>query len=362
MIKFVHTGDIHLGLQFNSISFDRDRARSRRAELWSTFQRIVDYSKNNNMDFLLIAGDLFESKYFTIGDMNRLGDIFEVASETNIIIVAGNHDYLNRTSLYNMVEWPSNVHIFKGDGIESIDFPELDTVIYGYSWDRVEIRDNHLFDNCNFDHDRSNKILLLHGDIGTNSNYLPLNMDKLNRLDLDYIALGHIHKPEIFSNKMAYCGSPEPLDFGELGERGFIQGQINNNETKIEFVPFSKRKFLHKTLSIHENMSFQDIYDLVTSVEANKDMDYYRIELNGYIQHDIDINGLFTLLENNFYYIELIDNTSPDYDLESLENDYRDSVIGEFIKEMKGRGLEDPLVKKALYYGLDALLKGRVNS
>lgn len=361
MIRFVHTGDIHLGLQFNTVSFDRETATSRRDELWSTFQRLVEYNKDHHMDFLFIAGDLFESKYFTLGDMKRLRDMFKDAIDVNIIISAGNHDYLNEKSLYNKVEWSENVYLFKGDKLEKIDFPELDTSIYGYSWDRIEIRENQLFNDYVFNSDRSNKILLIHGDIGSNNSYLPLNMESLNKLNLDYIALGHIHKPQIFSNKMAYCGSLEPLDFGEIGERGFIQGYIDNNETKIEFLPFSKRKFLVESVSINENMSYQDIYNMIKDVDGNKDMDYYRIELNGYIQHDIDINSLFTMAKSDFYYIEIIDNTTPDYDLEALENDYKDSIIGEFINEMRIKGLDKPTVKKALYYGLDALLIGRVD-
>ncbi|MDR7870459.1 MAG: metallophosphoesterase [Tissierellaceae bacterium] len=362
MIKFVHTGDIHLGLQFNNVSFDKETAVTRRNELWSTFQRLVEYTKNNNIDFLFIAGDLFESKYFTLGDMKRLRDILKDAINVNIIISAGNHDYLNKDSLYNKVDWSENVFIYNGDGVQEIDFPDLDTVIYGYSWDRVEIKENRLIDNYDFQSLRSNKILLIHGDIGNNSNYLPLSLDSLNRLNLDYIALGHIHKPQLFSNKVAYCGSLEPLDFGEIGDRGFIEGYIENNETKIEFIDFSKRKFLFKSMYIDENMSYQDIFNLIKSVEGNKGLDYYRIELNGYIQHDIDINSLFALLKNEFYYIEIIDNTTPDYDLEALENDYKDSIIGEFIREMKKKGLTDPIVKQALYFGLDALLKGRVDS
>lgn len=362
MIKFVHTGDIHLGLQFNNVSFNKEAATTRRVELWSTFQRLVEYSQNKKMDFLFIAGDLFESKYFSLGDIRRLRDILKKAEDVNIIITAGNHDYLNERSLYNQLEWSKNVFIFKDKEIESLDFPELDTTIYGYSWDRIEIRENQLFNNHSINSDRANKILVIHGDIASSSNYLPLNMEILNKLNLDYIALGHIHKPEVFSNKMAYCGSLEPLDFGELGERGFIQGYIDNNETKIEFVPFSKRKFLYKSIDIDENMGYQDIHNLISSVDGNKDMDYYRIELKGYIQHDIDVNSLFTMLKSDFYYIEIINNTSPDYDLEALESDYKDSIIGEFIIEMQSKGLENPTVKKALYYGLDALLKGRVDS
>lgn len=358
MIRFLHTGDVHLGLKFNTASFNRDMAANRRMELWSTFERIVDYSRENKMDFLFIAGDLFEAKYFTLGDMKRLRDILKSAGDVNIIISAGNHDYLNENSLYNKVDWSSNVFIFKEDHMDYFDFPELDTIVYGYSWDRIEIKDNQLFNDYSFQSNRTNKILLIHGDIGTDTNYLPLNINYLNGLNFDYIALGHIHKPEIFSNKIAYCGSPEPLDFGEIGERGFIEGTIKNNETKIEFVPFSKRKFLYKNITTHENMSYQDIYNLIKGVDGDKELDYYRINLSGYIQQDIDLESLFMSLKTEFYHIEIINGTTPDYDLDALEKDYNDSIIGEFIRTMKAKGLEDKIVKNALYYGLDALLRG----
>ena len=58
-----------------------------------------------------------------------------------MIISAGNHDYFYEKSLYNRVEWSPNVFIFRGNGLEKIEFPDLNTIIYGYSWDRVEIRE-----------------------------------------------------------------------------------------------------------------------------------------------------------------------------------------------------------------------------
>lgn len=363
MIKFVHTGDIHLGLQFNSVSFHRDKAMRRRNELWSTFERIVDYTKKNNVDFLLIAGDLFEEKYFTLGDMKRVRDILGKTKNTNVIMIAGNHDYLNENSLYNKVEWSPNVFILGGVGIERIEFPNLNTVIYGYSWDRIEIRENNLFDEFEFKDDHLKKILLLHGDINSKSSYLPLNLDRLKRLNMDYIALGHIHKPEIIAKNIAYCGCPEPLDFGETGERGFIQGEISGDSTHIEFIPFSKRSFWNKEIIINENMGYLDIVNLFKDLDyGRKNLDFYRINLKGYIQNDIDIDSLIKSLEDEFYHLELINNTIPDYDLEALENAYGDSIIGGFIRTMKEKGLDDPIVKDGLYMGLEALLKGQVDS
>lgn len=362
MIKFIHTADVHLGLKFNKVSFPRELAINRRFELWSSFEGLVGYCKEKGIDFLLIAGDLFEASYFTLGDIKRLRDLFKEARDINILIAAGNHDYLNDKSLYRKVEWSDNVHIFDTGAIGKKEFPELDTVIYGYSWDSLEIRENFLFEGFEVDNSFSNKILLIHGDLARSSNYLPLDLDLLNKLDLDYIALGHIHKPIIFSDKMAYCGSLEPLDFGELGERGFIEGLIGDSGTKVRFVPFSKRKFLHERLKLNENMNYRDIVGAIKAVQGEKDRDLFRIELEGYISQDIEFKSLLKSLEGDFYYVEFIDKTTPDYDLEALEREYKDSLIGEFIRAMKLKGLDEPVVKKALYFGLDALLRGRVDS
>lgn len=361
MVRFVHTGDIHLGLQFNSVSFDKEKARIRREELWSTFQRIVEYTRDNNMDFLFIAGDLYEDKYFTLADMKRLKDILSEAKDVKIIITAGNHDYMGKDSLYNKIEWPSNITIFDSKGIQYKDFSKLKTRVYGYSWDNLEVRDDLILNEFSKDENDYNNILVLHGDVSNTSNYLPLSIKKLKSLNMDYIALGHIHKPEIFKDNIAYCGSPEPLDFGETGERGFIEGSIKDGKTNIEFIPFSKRKFLELELNLDSSMGYQDILKQIKSIQmGQKDMDFYRIKLKGYIQNDIDISSLMDSTHDVFYYLEIIDNTIPDYNLEELENDYKDSIIGMFIKEMENKGIDNPIVKESLYMGLEVLLKGRV--
>ncbi|HLR20881.1 MAG TPA: DNA repair exonuclease [Tissierellaceae bacterium] len=357
MIKFIHTGDIHLGLQFNNVSFDKEKAIVRRRELWSTFERIVDYTKENNADFLFIAGDLFEEEYFTLADINRVNDILGKIHNIKVIIIAGNHDYLNSRSLYNRIEWNENIFIFKDNQIESLEFPELNTIIYGYSWDRVEIKGNTLLDELHIEGDM-NRILLLHGDISNSSNYLPLDLKELKGLNMDYIGLGHIHKPEIIEKNIAYCGSPEPLDFGETGERGFVEGHISDKDIKIKFVPFSKRKFWYEEIIINEDMGYQDIIEFFRNInQGRKDIDFYRIKLEGFIQKEIDVNSLFETIKDEFYHLEIKDNTIFDYDLEALEATYQNNIIGDFIKDMRRKGLDDPIVKDALYIGLEALLK-----
>lgn len=364
MIRFIHTGDIHLGLQFKNVSFDREKAAERRIELWDTFERIVDKGEEEKIDFLFIAGDLFEEEYFTLGDMKRVRDTLARAKMINIIITAGNHDTLNKNSLYNTLDWPEHITIFDTEGLDKKEFTDKNTMVYGYSWDKGENREDVFKDFTGIDKDKIN-ILIIHGDIfNRNSEYLPLDKNRLNNFGFDYIGLGHIHKPEIIGPKMAYCGSPEPLDFGEQGEHGIIQGLIENGITKLEFLPFSNRRFLEKTIEIDETFGYVDIINEIKILDGEEELkrNLYRVRLEGIIQRDIDLNidDIIKSLEKDFYYLEIIDNTKIDYDLDSLEYDNKDNIIGAFIREMKTKDLKDKVTRDALYIGLEALLKGKV--
>lgn len=364
MVKFIHTADLHLGLEFKKVNFDRYKANERRIELWNTFERIVRKAVENEMDFLLIAGDLFEEEYFTLKDINRVKDTFSKADRVNIVLVSGNHDPLNRRSLYRAIDWPQNVTILGPGFLEKKEFKEKNTVIYGYSWDRGEVNED-IF--CNFeglDPDRIN-ILLIHGDVlNKESKYLPLDKNLLLQMGFDYIALGHIHKPNIFSEKMAYCGSPEPLDFGELGEHGIIQGSITSDGTRIDFVPFSKRMFVEKEIELDETMGYMDIITKIQSCddEKNKGKNLYRLVLRGILNPNVELNikDVEKNLKDDFYYLEIVDDTIVDYDLDALASEYKDNIIGYFIEEMKKRDLNDKINRQALYIGLEALLKGKV--
>lgn len=360
MIKFIHTGDLHLGLQFKNLSLRSEKAIVRRRELWETFERIVNYSISTNKDFLFIAGDLFESEYFTLGDIKRVRDILATSKKTNVLISAGNHDYINGKSLYKKVQWSDNITIFDTNGIECKSFMDLNTNIYGFSWDRNEFRENIIFNDLPKLDKEMNNILLIHGDVSNKSNYLPLSMEALRNLGMDYIALGHIHKPNIYNKNIAYCGCPEPLDFGEIGNRGIIEGTIDQGVTNLQFMPFSKRCYHEVNMEVNENMGYLNIINKFDNIGiGNISEDYYRIKLTGYIQKDIDLNSIIKDVEEKFYHIEIINNTIPDYDLDLLEKSNEENIIGQFIKSMKTKNLEDEINKDALYYGLDVLLKDR---
>ena len=364
MVKFIHTGDLHLGLQFKNVSFHREISEDRRIELWNTFERIVNRAIEKEVDFLFIAGDLFEEEYFTLGDIKRVRDTLEKARDANIIITAGNHDTLNKKSLYRMIDWPKNITIFDSVGLVKKEFADKNTYIYGYSWDEGENKKDIFSDFSGLCKDKTN-ILIIHGDIlNKESPYLPLDKSYIQGMGFDYIGLGHIHKPIIISNRMAYCGSPEPLDFGETGEHGIIEGVIEKGNTEIQFVPFSNRNFLEKTIDIDETLSYVDIINKIKQCDSDENFkqNLYRIKLEGMVNRDIELNteDIVKSLDDDFYYLDIIDDTILDYDLNSLEEENQDNIIGYFIKEMRKKNLKDKVVKDALYIGLEVLMKGKV--
>jgi DNA repair exonuclease SbcCD nuclease subunit len=61
-LSFIHTGDIHLCNNFDSISLSEKERELRRKELWEAFDKIIDLSMENEVDYLFIAGDLICSK------------------------------------------------------------------------------------------------------------------------------------------------------------------------------------------------------------------------------------------------------------------------------------------------------------
>ena len=71
-----------------------------------------EYSKSVkvSMEMLLIAGDLFHRQPLR-RELKELDYLFSKLTMTEVVIIAGNHDYLKRDSYYRTFQWPKNVHM-----------------------------------------------------------------------------------------------------------------------------------------------------------------------------------------------------------------------------------------------------------
>lgn len=84
-------------------------------------------------------------------------------------------------------------------------------------------------------------ILLAHGG---DERHIPMDRRRMLASGFDYIALGHIHKPQILEkDRMAYAGALEPLDKNDCGPHGFLAGEYEKGKIKISFVPWAARDY-----------------------------------------------------------------------------------------------------------------------
>ena len=351
-MKFIHIADIHLGAVPDS---GMPWGAQREKEIWSSFQDIVRICNEERVDFLLIAGDMFHRQPL-VRELKEVNYILGKLETAKALIMAGNHDYIGARSNYQGFEWNDKVHFFLEDTLEIKEFEELGAEVYGFSFRAKDIYEA-LYDGAKPRENDRIHLLLAHGGDERN---IPINRRKLTELGYDYIALGHIHKPELITDKMAYCGSLEPLDRNELGERGYIFGEISLEEdgrrsTQIRFVPHSVRQYMRSTLTVDQETTNGSLRDLIRSRIAELgENNIYSFVIQGIRDESIRFDKEALRSLGNL--LEIEDQSVPDYDFDALYRENPDNVIGMFIQKIRENAARDEIARKALYYGIEALL------
>lgn len=360
MIKILHIGDVHLDSPFSSLEYDLRVGYKKR--LFDDFCRALDFCRNESIDILLIAGDLFDTPY---PDQKLVEAVTEKLSsfKGRVVISPGNHDPYFEGSVYHSSVFPENIFIFTEEKCSCIRF-----IIDGCP---VEICGNGFNSYiCNNRPDLSSVSIkkdgivigLFHSDIyDARSNYMPMSKEDILNLNAHYIALGHIHKRSevLDTGDCVYCypGCLCPRDFGETDEKGGYYLEFDSNKPSkpyIKFIPFGSIKYI-----VHELNTelYNNITDAVNSLPANM-LDpgvNLRIKLIGASRLDVgQLTDLITsAVSDRVMQIQIIDATEEAIDYLSLENDK--SVAGEFYRLLKPRLDTDPHAALALKYGLLAL-------
>jgi exonuclease SbcD len=234
--RFVHTADLHLDSPFSGISYVDERVAERlREATFQTFDHIVDLCMERAVAFLLVAGDVYDSKDRSLRAQLRFRDGLIKLSRAGIpsFIVHGNHDPLD--SQIAKLQWPDEVHVFGGDGVSCMPVLRGSKTIahvYGISYPTQDIRRN-LSSEFRRQSDSPFSIGLLHCNVGTNTGhepYAPCTTDDLSKSGMDYWALGHVHTHGVLLSErptIVYAGNPQGRHPGELGPRGCYLVEVN---------------------------------------------------------------------------------------------------------------------------------------
>ncbi len=357
-ISFVHISDLHLGLKFENASFSLTKGDARRRELRDTLYRLIDYILEYKIDFLFITGDVFESKYIRSIDLADINYNFAKIAECQIIMTTGNHDPLSHSKLYDKMIWSDNVHIVK-DEFEPIVFADKKCTVRANVF-KNEIKAPLDFTKIGQPLDGYRNILLLHGNVFNDDGHCYIDKQQLLTLNYDYIGLGHIHKPQFIAENIAYAGSLEPLDFGELGQHGFVLGRLAETD-RFQFVPFSKRQFVKFDINVEPSDVITSIVQKINALTEGFESDFIRLTFKGYRHYDLSLDAETLAEQLSLYYFEVIDQTQIDVDVEQIINEHKNGFIAEFVNSFSEQELTDDLYKSAYQMGVMMLYEEQTN-
>lgn len=349
-VRFFHIADTHLGAAPDA---GFPWSEERKTEIWDSLRSVIQKADREAVDLLLIAGDLFHRQPL-MRELKELNYLFSTLKKTKVVFIIGNHDYLKVDSYYLDFPWSENVTCLKGMECEHVVFEELDTEVYGLSYHSREIREAK-YDNLEPEKKAGCSILLAHGG---EPKHIPIDRKKLLLSGFDYIALGHIHKPEMIEpNRMAYAGALEPIDMNDTGAHGFISGEYVNGQVTTQFVPWAVREYVHLTFDAGQVPTSQAFLEQVRMQIASKGSQHiYRIVMKGFRDPDIVYDMEACRRLGNI--VEVRDESVPDYDFEHLARVHEGDIVGRYIERLY-HGEMNETEKKALYYGVHSLMEMR---
>lgn len=349
-MKFIHTGDIHWGMSPDS---DKPWSRERARDIRETFSAIIEKTKVLGADCLFITGDLFHRQPL-LKDLKEVNYLFSTIPQVKVVIIAGNHDRIRKSSAVLSFSWCPNVTFLDSEELTSVYFEDINTEVTGFSYHSAEITEPRL-NRAEAPKDGRIHILLGHGG---DLNHIPIDRAALAASGFTYIALGHIHKPEILAErKMAYCGSPEPLDKTETGVHGIYFGEIHpllKEVSRLEFIPMARIRYIPLIVNVTPATTNTELYQKISrEIEQRGSDNIYRFKIRG--MRDPELTFELDALQLRYRIADILDESEPQYDFSALFAEHPSDMIGFYIRALEKPDMS-PVEKKALFYGIHALL------
>ena len=360
-MKFIHIADMHFDRPFINLSDRESMGDLKRLEQRKVFKKIIEYIKENQIEYLFIAGDLYEQKYIRKSTIEYINNLFKEIPQTKIFISPGNHDPNLKNSYYNKFKWNENVKIFSSK-FEKISTEEAD--IYGYGFNDFYCT-NCDIESLQIENKGKINILVIHSTIdGANieeKQYNSIPKKVLEEKGFNYVATGHIHKLDYktYENpKIVYPGSTVALGFDELGEHGMIVGDIEKDSIDLQFIPLNETEFKEIKIDITEILSNDELLEKINSIKIEKNQ-FVKIILIGKRNFEIDVYGLYKLIEN-MQIIKIKNKTKINYDLEKIskENTLRGLFAKRMLEKLKEPNLSDEdinIIENAIEIGFQSL-------
>ena len=373
-LRFVHAADLHLDSPFRGIG---DASASLKEQLQAAtlgaLGRVVDHTIESQSDFLVIAGDIYDSKDRNLRALVSFRKEMERLAERNIpvFLVHGNHDPLNGWG--SGFQLPPNVITFGGrtDTEPFIRRGREAAQVTGVSYVRERVTDN-LASSFKAPDDAPYSIAVLHANVGHQSghaDYAPATVGELTAAGFNYWALGHVHTRSVLAAEPAmvvYPGNTQGRNPRETGPRGCYQVDVDTfGRAHLEFVDTSVARWVHIELSIAGLTSMDQFVDgMLEKARAEKAVfegpmvARCTIRGNGPLHRDLQRDEMNQEVAEVLASVLIPESvriaTGPELDLETLAR--TETMVSDFL-ELTERALEDPELRQRMSDSLGPLFK-----
>lgn len=361
-VKLLHTADIHLDAPFRWLG---SKGKEQRRQLKETFRALIDLALKEQVDALLIAGDLFDSNSPSQDAIDLVQAQLRRLSAP-VFLLPGTHDCLDDSSIYRKSDlFGPGVHIFDHSN-SAFELDALDLTVHGQANLTKRSRTSPLATLKRSPRTRFN-VALAHGSLalpGAEDDF-PLTREEIVASGMDYVALGHWHSYRDCSastTRAFYSGPPELLAEGEMGCALLVE--IDEAGTKVEPRRIGRRRYQELELALDQFGSLEEVRVRIRSA-ADADL-ALSVSFTGLrpLHLVVDAVELSQEMAADFFALKIKDNSHPALSPEDTEAFPEELVIGQFVKRMKAliAEAESPeqqrLRESALQIGV-ALLQGK---
>lgn len=232
-MRFIHAADVHLDSPLQGLSAYPDaptellRNATRRA-----FEALIDLAIDEQVDFLVIAGDLYDGGWRDhntgIYFVKQMGRLKKAGIPTYVLF--GNHDA--ESEMTRKLQMPDNVHLFSASKPQTHRLPELKVALHGRSYKDKATTDNLVPAYPDPVAGWFN-IGVLHTALGgyaAHLPYAPCSIDELHAKGYDYWALGHVHDYQIWNgaSTVVFPGNLQGRHIREQGPKGAVMVSLDN--------------------------------------------------------------------------------------------------------------------------------------
>lgn len=275
--SFLHAADLHLDSPLKGMGLSHPGLKNKLVDAsFRSLDRLVEQAVIHHVEFVLLAGDLFDLPDRSIRAQTRFYQAVLRLQEYGIrvYVVHGNHDPADGSWI--ALDWPDNIHFFSSSAVENQVAVNRDgepiAEIWGISYATRKVTDNLLKQFPVPIRQDVYQIGLLHANVDGregHESYSPCSLNELVQSGHDYWALGHIHQAQILHRDpyVVYSGCLQGRHRKEQGEKGCYLVQVEENkETTLQFMSLDEVRFIELSVDIEDHAN---LYELQQRIETS---------------------------------------------------------------------------------------------